>query len=439
VSNKIVQDYGVAPYKDAQEEFRNNPSESEKSYIDEMKTPTWFHMMALQLQKHSELIKPYMGQDYPESEHYYPDPLYTPEWPGDQPQGSFEGMYSCPGCMFTASVEYPFERREDGSFDCANGQICFPFSSVFCMTPEDTDLYGVNPDALSSPTGHAHAYAAASWWWTVTGSEAVSLSVVPKADKLRSSAWKCIAPLAGWPIGTFYVTIHAEDMYGNRCKTNLRYECEEIPCCNQESYVAPTIDAESTPDTIAPGGSIEVDILDGCPPFTWSVSGEGYSFEHAETEGRTNTLSLEDEDCGDGAGAYAILTITDDCGNVATGGTEVSPRNTEGEWVAYDPATGCIFPGPVTSEYKVTPAAFAIYRETVDDDGIPVLHHVSRLGCCHVSVGTCSSYCTVLGDYHEPCLESDYPMCDPSDPFCSAGSWKLNCPIGTMYVYKWAC
>ena len=37
-------------------------------------------------------------------------------------------------------------------------------------------------------------------------------------------------------------------------------------------------DNDSTPDTITSGGSIDIYVTGGCPPFTYEVSGNGYTW-----------------------------------------------------------------------------------------------------------------------------------------------------------------
>jgi hypothetical protein len=88
-------------------------------------------------------------------------------------------------------------------------------------------------------------------------------------------------------------------------------------------------DDESTPDTILPGGSISVYVLYGCPPFTWAVSGTGYSIGQTQTEGRSNQLNCAAGTCGVNFDAFAKVTVTDSCGGAVTG----TIRNTAGQWI----------------------------------------------------------------------------------------------------------
>jgi len=72
-------------------------------------------------------------------------------------------------------------------------------------------------------------------------------------------------------------------------------------------------------------------------PLTWTVSGTGFSLEHAETEGLGNVLHADETACGS-----ATITVTGCDGQQATGYV----RCTTGRWVekSYD----CAFPGVAT-------------------------------------------------------------------------------------------
>ena len=104
-----------------------------------------------------------------------------------------------------------------------------------------------------------------------------------------------------------------------------------IPPCWNSTGAPPTIVASS--DTIAAGGSITLWVDSGglaSPPYTWAVSGTGYTLSDTETEDdlETLTLSCTTGSCGDNYDVNCTVTVTDDCG------TEVSVtiRNISGEW-----------------------------------------------------------------------------------------------------------
>lgn len=126
----------------------------------------------------------------------------------------------------------------------------------------------------------------------------------------------------------------------------LKHVCCEtvkLECCSCDTDVNPfTIDDTSTPDTIAPGGSITVYVDGGCPPYDWSVAGTGYSFTNATTEIKSNILNCAAANgggCDADYGPVATITVTDGCGTTATSALDNDKiRNTDAAW---DPISDC--------------------------------------------------------------------------------------------------
>jgi hypothetical protein len=83
----------------------------------------------------------------------------------------------------------------------------------------------------------------------------------------------------------------------------------------------------SIPDEIAPNSSIPINVIEGCSPYTWSVSGNGFSLAESQTTGRTNTLIADDTACG-----TATIIVTGCSGPPVTGYV----RCTVGQWSDYD-------------------------------------------------------------------------------------------------------
>ncbi|MCK4820770.1 hypothetical protein KA005_33705, partial [bacterium] len=87
------------------------------------------------------------------------------------------------------------------------------------------------------------------------------------------------------------------------------------------------------PETIAPDTNETINIFGCRPPFTWSMSGNGFDLDWYETEGLFNTLIADDTACG-----AAEIIITDNYGESVTGYV----RCTNGTWVFV--SDGCIIP-----------------------------------------------------------------------------------------------
>jgi len=82
-------------------------------------------------------------------------------------------------------------------------------------------------------------------------------------------------------------------------------------CC---IYVTPPTWYSGNPTVIAQDSQESVSVTDGQGPFTWAVTGSGYSMTSEETETGVNTLNSTASACG-----AANITVTDDCGNEVGG------------------------------------------------------------------------------------------------------------------------
>jgi len=107
----------------------------------------------------------------------------------------------------------------------------------------------------------------------------------------------------------------------------------EVTCCDD---TAMEWDADVSPETIAREASVTVAIKDSGSggPYTWSVSGTGFTLDEVETTGVTNTLNADAIACG-----TATITVTGwDCGQVIG-----YVRCTTGQWsnTKYDVCEPC--------------------------------------------------------------------------------------------------
>jgi len=72
------------------------------------------------------------------------------------------------------------------------------------------------------------------------------------------------------------------------------------PCCDDPEVDDLTFDDDNTPDTIVAGDSIIVYILGGCAPFTYTVSGTGYTWAGSGTSSYESDSRSEQLDCAGG-------------------------------------------------------------------------------------------------------------------------------------------
>ena len=77
------------------------------------------------------------------------------------------------------------------------------------------------------------------------------------------------------------------------------------------------------PDEIDSGESITISVKGGRPIYLWSVIGNGFSLEHDQTKGLSNTLHADSSACG-----AAEIIVTDDLEEIVTGYV----RCTTGQW-----------------------------------------------------------------------------------------------------------
>lgn len=122
------------------------------------------------------------------------------------------------------------------------------------------------------------------------------------------------------------VTIQTAPLKGQEqagsCKKSILVNCEECECIGSDP------DVYSTDEEVARLGTENMWVDSGglaCPPFTWTVSGTGFSLSKATTDSdmEINVLSADGTACGS-----ATITVTDACGRTAIGYV----RCTTGEW-----------------------------------------------------------------------------------------------------------
>lgn len=117
--------------------------------------------------------------------------------------------------------------------------------------------------------------------------------------------------------GAIQIVLVATTASGASCSTSAVVK----PC---EGVTPVSWDWASSPETIGRSASATLYILDGKPPFKWSVSGTGFTLAASRTMVRTNTLYADGASCG-----TANIAVKDACGNMARGAV----RSTYGTWV----------------------------------------------------------------------------------------------------------
>jgi hypothetical protein len=144
----------------------------------------------------------------------------------------------------------------------------------------------------------------------------------------------------------------------------------------------------NNPDEIDRNSSVEISVIGGTPPYTWQVSGNGFSIPSSTTD-RTNTLSADDTACG-----AATITITDDCPTVATGYV----RCTAGKWV--EKASICELGGPADVCWHDAPYYYCQKVEGYIKEWIELSHLGGMPTCEEWGDAACAGRCDFYGYKH---------------------------------------
>jgi len=300
------------------------------SHVDRMKRALDWQIYNQYLEKHSEFKKPYYSESYPHMEYSY-SPIFV------DPANPYDPWYAGPTTDVTGGTTI----RIPGLNPIVHpGSIPIYFWKV-CMPGCHSD----NPDEIKQSTtawvkfiGFCPSIFSVSA--TMTGDEANEYTISEIKhfeDEGGDSVWGAKVTASASANGDASVKFRirrygfiatqsgiAEDP--NDIITHI-LECDISTECCPGNLV---FDDASTADTIVKDSSISVYITDGCAPFDWEVSEKGYSLDEAQTTARVNTLNCVDGICGSDYAVYAIVSITDACGDTVT----ATIRNTTGHWTA---------------------------------------------------------------------------------------------------------
>ncbi|TES91812.1 MAG: hypothetical protein E3J94_03305, partial [Desulfobacteraceae bacterium] len=169
----------------------------------------------------------------------------------------------------------------------------------------------------------------------------------------------------------------------------------------------------SNPDEIARNSSIPINVIGGCPPYTWSVSGNGFSLAESQTQELSNTLIADSTACG-----AATITVTGCSGPPVTGYV----RCTTGTWSAQTYTCGSNYGNQNHGRCIVT---IGKYR------------HQDWVGCVHCSEPICS----MLFDSYDDCLYADPAGAYGCTNGCSSTYCGGNCRIActSNRRQEWIC
>ena len=254
--------------------------------------------LAESISKESEFEKPYLDEDYRKMHLDMP----WPDWPPFPPLGPLPDIPGgpVPGLTLCGIVCY-------APLNCDEPIWCHP--GIWCGYDPLCDLCS----------------------WTVTGAT-TGFSPHPFGGSVHSSWGIDIwidSTLAGEG-GEALIHVQMKDSCNNLCGEDIEVTCDVCPADVAMTWASGDL-------TVGQSSSVAVEVVDGLGPYSWSVSGTGFSMLHASTEGVGNTLVTAADACGS-----ATITVTDFCDTVVTGYV----RCTTGQWTLKEDCRSC-FSGAV--------------------------------------------------------------------------------------------
>lgn len=388
-----------------------------------------------QNRKESAFEKPYLGEDYQQMHLDIPDPdwpTWTPfhwtpgDWqPGGDPGGGGHPVGACPGCALYA----------DPPLDC-NSPVEI-HAGIWCTNTPGAQTKATIKMPVHGYTGNTiqDAQSEREVSQRVDGVSAGDTQLLITAPvgvikEIQIGAWASIGPSAAVYVDSTVAqhTICGKliDGAGNVCEACIDVSCGCV-CPGTPSMI---IDSANTDTTIAPGGTATITILGGCPPFAWSVTGQGYVLDALNTDGRSNRITSATGTCGTNWKAYAIVSVTDNCSIVAT--QEI--MNTSGTWKQIGASGGGIctsgFCGPsVTCDEVVQTIYHGVLKQWNVTGAIEVFAQPSCYGGTNIAFPiTLPPASSCDGDT----LQRSETNCDSTCCFCASQYNHWACATGCI-------
>ena len=275
--------------------------------------------------------------------------------------------------------------------------------TVTSSEPENASIIGVEK-SLHGISVTIEVQLSDDWTGTAT---ICAKAVMSNGQMLKEIAWEVPGFLghhrvtSGWIPSFEYALANLLPLYEKLKRPSYDCGCVdiEIACCDGSGMAW---DSAGSASTIAREASATVAITDSTEmggPYTWSVSGTGFTLDNATTVGLTNTLNADATACGS-----AEITVTGCDGTVVTGYV----RCTTGAWIETNRCIGTCAGG----------VSFSCYM-TVGKKQYWNAYYL--YGC----VITCPSFICPGGS------------CDDSSRECPAYANASNC--GQYREYEWEC
>jgi len=309
------------------------------------------HMyLAEMTNKWSIFEKPYLDDDSPKAMNFH----FNPNWPalpdikpGDFPDGPIAIFRFDPGFCWTPSSQElecgGYDSIKAGVFLIPPGESSFEFKAV----SQNTDAVRVGKIVASSDGRSAEIYVQSDGKFS--GTVNVCIEALLHGRILNEFSVK--NPFGEGPgILPWQAAIRLPSAFqlSTTYRREYTYDCGcvslEIECCNdtEMSWTAGVVQ-------INPDSSVLVNITDTAygAPYTWSVSGTGFSFSQPVTNATSNYLEADSNACG-----TAVITVTGCGGNSITGYAMSSAGQWSNAFTISGPSAGwnndcgdCCMPG----------------------------------------------------------------------------------------------
>lgn len=273
-----------------------------------------------QKKKHSEMMKPYLVDPdfpYPGMDDLFPTPLsleFPPadsDWTNVESFGEelwrFQCIIHCDHSIFKRPKDCikPLKCRY-GAWTAIDSGNPKGWKFYLKQSGEPDSDYVDITSSLNVDWERKEGFNGEIWAMPKSGSWATLLDS-------ESGKVKAVYKDRGQPQGEYYDP-QAKEWITIEAGRSI-CEDEEIVSCGQcPTDPLMTFDDASTPDTINKNSSISIYVQDGLPPYSWSVTGTGYSVTNASTSGVANTLNCVDGNCPGDYAAACTVSVTDACG-----------------------------------------------------------------------------------------------------------------------------
>jgi len=391
----------------------------ELSHVEVMRRATYAQVLDAHVQKHSQLQKPYRTEDYQQQEYAFPAPIdilrpYLPEfeWP------------DIPGTTTTETedIDDPMWGGPPGGVET---RVCHKLTLSLEGTCEDgITIRGTN---LLWDCGDSEVE------WVIKEQAKGTMS-----ERDRGCDEKGIA-------GAF---IRFKDLVGNTSDEQVQFliaaeqpaydgSCDKerwftVQCCDCDVEDDLSWDDDNSADEITTGHTVDLYVLDGCPPYNWSISGgSGFTFaENGLTEYTTGlktvTLVASDSACG-----VANITVSDKCTDVAFG-TVICTDG--GEWGNFQALCGGGDAGSYFNLYiPQNPYSCGTLQDCPLEPGKRYwIHMTTDAKSDYWCVDECCA--TAL----EATADCGQALCDNEDVVCSSGHCRF--PTNNVWPHRdWEC